>query len=94
MNLIPIEDGGFRHGVGVFETVRVEKGKARWREWHEESIREGAKVLGLEVEVANLRKVPEGNGLLVEIVVTIVPSNETELLKLFFTPNNQSVRLM
>ena len=63
MNLIPIEDGGFRHGVGVFETVRVEKGKARWREWHEESIREGSKVLGLEVEVANLRKVPEGNGL-------------------------------
>lgn len=63
MNLIPIEDGGFRHGVGVFETVRVEKGKARWREWHEESIREGAKVLGLEVEVENLKKVPEGDGL-------------------------------
>jgi len=60
---IPIGDAGFRHGVGVFETVRVEKGKARWRDWHEESIREGAKVLGLDVEVENLRKVPEGDGL-------------------------------
>ncbi|NDI17918.1 MAG: 4-amino-4-deoxychorismate lyase [Verrucomicrobia bacterium] len=60
---IPIGDSGFRHGVGVFETVRVEKGKARWRDWHEESIREGAKVLGLEVEVENLRKIPEGDGL-------------------------------
>lgn len=60
---IPIGDAGFRHGVGVFETVRVEKGKARWRDWHEESIREGAKVLGLEVKVENLRKIPEGDGL-------------------------------
>jgi len=49
--------------VGVFETVRVEKGKARLRDWHEESIREGAKVLGLEVGVENLRKIPEGDGL-------------------------------
>ena len=60
---IPIGDSGFRHGVGVFETVRVEKGKARLRDWHEESIREGAKVLGLEVEVENLRKIPKGDGL-------------------------------
>jgi len=60
---IPIGDAGFRHGVGVFETVRVEKGSARWRDWHEESIREGAKVLGLEVDVENLRKIPEGDGL-------------------------------
>ncbi len=60
---IPIADAGFRHGVGVFETVRVEKGKARWRDWHEESIREGAKVLGLEVKVENLIKIPEGDGL-------------------------------
>jgi branched-subunit amino acid aminotransferase/4-amino-4-deoxychorismate lyase len=60
---IPIGDSGFRHGVGVFETVRVEKGKARLRDWHEESIQEGAKVLGLEVEVENLRKIPKGDGL-------------------------------
>ena len=46
------------------------------------------------VKVESTEYFPEGNGLLVEIVVTIVPSNETELLKLFFTPNNQSVRLM
>ena len=62
---IPIADAGFRHGVGVFETVRVEKGKARLRDWHEESIWEGAKALGLEVEVEveNLRRIPEGDGL-------------------------------
>ena len=63
MNLIPIEDGGFRHGVGVFETVRVAEGKARWREWHEESIREAARVLGLTIEAKEWKQVPTGNGL-------------------------------
>ena len=63
MNLIPIEDGGFRHGVGVFETVRVAEGKARWREWHEESIGEAARVLGLSIEAKEWKQVPPGNGL-------------------------------
>ena len=63
MNLIPIEDGGFRHGVGVFETVRVAEGKARWREWHEESIGEAARVLGLTIEAKEWKQVPTGNGL-------------------------------
>ena len=60
---IPISDAGFRHGVGVFETVRVKNGKARWREWHLDSIRESAQVLGLKVLEKDLEKVPVGDGL-------------------------------
>jgi len=60
---IPISDAGFRHGVGVFETVRVKDGKARWREWHLESIRESAQVLGLKILEKELDKVPSGFGL-------------------------------
>jgi len=60
---IPITDTGFRHGVGVFETVRVKDGKARWREWHLESIRESAQVLGLKISENELDKVPSGFGL-------------------------------
>jgi len=60
---IPISDAGFRHGVGVFETVRVKNGKARWREWHLDSIRESAQVLGLKVLEKDLEKVPAGEGL-------------------------------
>jgi len=61
--MVPVSDGGFRHGVGVFETVRVEKGKAAWREWHLDSIRESARALGLKLEEKELSKVPEGDGL-------------------------------
>ncbi|MCX6936242.1 MAG: aminotransferase class IV [Verrucomicrobia bacterium] len=60
---VPISDAGFRHGVGVFETVRVERGKAPWRAWHVESIRESAQALGLRVEEGELEKIPEGDGL-------------------------------
>jgi len=60
---IPISDAGFRHGVGVFETVRVKNGKARWGEWHLESIRESAQVLGLKISEKELGKVPSGFGL-------------------------------
>jgi branched-chain amino acid aminotransferase/4-amino-4-deoxychorismate lyase len=60
---VPLSDAGFRHGVGVFETVRVEQGEARWRDWHVESIRESAGVLGLRVEERELTKVPQGDGL-------------------------------
>ena len=61
--MVPVSDGGFRHGVGVFETVRVEKGKAAWREWHLDSIRESARALGLKLEEKELSKVPKGDGL-------------------------------
>ena len=60
---IPISDAGFRHGVGVFETVRVRGGIARWQEWHLESIHASAKALGLKVEDKELFQVPKGDGL-------------------------------
>ena len=60
---IPISDAGFRHGVGVFETVRVKGGKARWRDWHLESIHRSAKTLGLKVEDKEFKQVPQGDGL-------------------------------
>ena len=60
---IPISDAGFRHGVGVFETVQVKGGIARWREWHLESIYASAKALGLKVEDKELLQVPKGDGL-------------------------------
>ena len=50
MATVPISDAGFRHGAGVFETVRVKGGQARWRSWHLESIREAAQMLSLKVE--------------------------------------------
>jgi len=60
---VPVSDAGFRHGVGVFETVRVQNGKAPWREWHLESIRESAKVLGLKAEEKEFGKIPGGDGI-------------------------------
>lgn len=60
---VPVSDPGFRHGVGVFETVRVKGGRARWRDWHLESIRASASVLGLRVEEGELRRIPPGEGL-------------------------------
>ncbi len=60
---IPISDAGFRHGVGVFETVRVEGGQARWKDWHWQSIQKSAEVLGLRAEEEALNKIPEGVGL-------------------------------
>ena len=47
----------------MFETVRVEKGKAAWREWHLESIQESAKALGLQVEGKELTKIPGEHGI-------------------------------
>ena len=61
--MVPVSDAGFRHGVGVFETVRVKGGKAPWWKWHQESIRESARMLGLPVEVKELEKIPAGDGL-------------------------------
>ena len=62
-DMVPVSDAGFRHGVGVFETVRVHDGKATWREWHLESIRESARTLGLEVNEKPLVQVPAVHGL-------------------------------
>ena len=60
---VPVSDAGFRHGVGVFETVRVQGGKARWRSWHLDSLRESARALGLKVEEKELVKTPGGHGI-------------------------------
>ena len=63
MEMVPVSDAGFRHGVGVFETLRVKGGKARWREWHLESIRKAAQALSLPVEEKELAQVPGGDGI-------------------------------
>ena len=60
---VPVSDAGFRHGVGVFETVRIKNQKAAWRDWHLESIQESAKVLGLKVEERELVQIPSGDGI-------------------------------
>ena len=60
---IPISDAGFRHGVGVFETIRVEGGRVRWMDWHLESIHRSAKALGLKIEEKEFKHVPQGDGL-------------------------------
>lgn len=60
---VPVSDAGFRHGVGVFETVRVKDGQAPWRKWHLASIRESARVLGLEVDEKRLVQAPAEYGL-------------------------------
>jgi branched-chain amino acid aminotransferase/4-amino-4-deoxychorismate lyase len=41
----------------------VKDGKARWQDWHLDSIRESAQVLGLKVLEKDLEKVPAGEGL-------------------------------
>jgi len=60
---VPVSDAGFRHGVGVFETVRVKGGRARWQDWHLDSIREAARALGLKAEEKELAKIPAGDGI-------------------------------
>ena len=60
---VPVSDSGFRHGLGVFETVLVKNGRARWRDWHVESIQESAQALGFKVEEDALKNVPSGSGL-------------------------------
>ena len=60
---VPLSDAGFRHGVGVFETVRVKSGRARWKSWHLESIREAAQALGLKTGEKELTKTPAGDGI-------------------------------
>lgn len=47
----------------MFETVRVQGGRAKWREWHLVSIRESARALGLKVEEGDLCEIPEGDGI-------------------------------
>lgn len=46
-NVISIEDLGFRYGLGVFETLLVQKGKILFPDWHLESLRAASVALKL-----------------------------------------------
>ena len=43
--------------------MRVQGGKARWKKWHLDSIRESAQALGLKVQEKELVTIPAGYGL-------------------------------
>jgi len=45
---IPVDNGAFRYGYGLFETMLVERGSIRLKEYHWERLFEGLKVLQLE----------------------------------------------
>lgn len=61
---VPVDDPGFRHGLGVFETVRVQNGLALFADWHWESLVEAAGALGLEAPISfPLDLTPGENGL-------------------------------
>lgn len=57
---VPVEDPGFRHGLGVFETVRVVEGKAILADWHWESLCEAAGAIGLEAPISFPLDLPPG----------------------------------
>lgn len=57
---VPVEDPGFRHGLGVFETVRVVEGLAVLAGWHWESLCEAAGALGLEAPISFPLDLPPG----------------------------------
>ncbi|MDR1145960.1 MAG: aminotransferase class IV [Verrucomicrobiales bacterium] len=62
--MVAITDLGFRYGYGVFETLTVRAGVARWRDWHEESLRAAAAALGLAApDWSPLTVSPPGDGL-------------------------------
>jgi branched-chain amino acid aminotransferase len=45
---IDLTRSGARHGQGCFETIRVQRGAARWLELHLERLADGCAVLGLD----------------------------------------------
>jgi 4-amino-4-deoxychorismate lyase len=60
---LDVEDLGFRWGLGVFETIRVQEGVALFHQMHLESLAEAAEALGLAMPDESLwRKAPEGDG--------------------------------
>ncbi|MDR2462778.1 MAG: aminotransferase class IV [Verrucomicrobiales bacterium] len=64
MSMVDVEDLGFRHGYGVFETLTVSGGRARLRDWHEENLREAASVLGISApDLSPLTLTPPGEGI-------------------------------
>lgn len=63
MEHVPISDGGFRFGRGVFETVAVRGGLAEFYSWHAESLQVGALALGLPPPRIPDREPPGGQGI-------------------------------
>lgn len=45
---VPVTDRGFLYGDGIFETVRVARGRPMWLARHLQRFAEGARVLGIE----------------------------------------------
>ena len=83
--LVGIQDLGFRYGYGVFETLMVRSGKAQFRDWHEENLREAARAMGMEVpDLSPLMTVPDGDGIWRWY---LTPSG----LRTWFTPESAAV---
>jgi 4-amino-4-deoxychorismate lyase len=62
--VIPWGDPSFRHGRGVFETLRVRDGRARFFLWHHENLCRAAQALGIDWAPAkNIPEPPQGDGL-------------------------------
>ncbi|WOJ95841.1 aminodeoxychorismate lyase [Congregibacter brevis] len=53
---VPATDRSFLYGDGVFETLLVVNGVALWRDLHEDRMALGAKRLGIEVEMEDVRQ--------------------------------------
>lgn len=83
--LIPLQDAGFQHAVGLFETMHVQNAKAFRLEAHLDRLAESAKVLGLARE---LDKSP-----LIVAVQTLIDHNrlDTARLRLTLTAGNLSL---
>lgn len=63
MKGISIEDRGFRHGLGVFETVPVVKGKALFAQRHWQVLLEGAGELGIPLDGIQMPGAPGASGI-------------------------------
>ncbi|MFK8042887.1 aminodeoxychorismate lyase [Congregibacter sp.] len=56
---VPATDRAFLYGDGVFETLLVVNGVALWRDLHEERMALGARRLGIEVNMQDVRQAIE-----------------------------------
>jgi 4-amino-4-deoxychorismate lyase len=61
---VPVDDPGFRWGLGVFESIRVQNGVALFHQMHLESLAQAADALSLPMPDQELwRKAPPGEGI-------------------------------
>lgn len=52
-------DAGYTFGMGVFETIGVEKGKPLFLSWHLQRLKEGLKTLGIDGKTVEEKAAPE-----------------------------------